>query len=138
MAEIRAKKKLEDLTARFLGKLTADQILALFKNHQQKFTHEKLIKFLHDYIKPHLLDGDKLIAQYENNTKKLQKTSYEALIIMMNQATVVQQTKPPIAEKPNLNKLSVRSEGTFESPALSSTRYEQNAPEILVSEVKKN
>lgn len=137
MAEIRAKKKLEEITARFTGKITADQIIALYKNQQPKFTNDKLFKFLQDYIKPHILDGDKLVAQYENNTKKLQKTSYEALIIMLNNATVVQQqTKPPIAEKPNLNKLSVKSEGTFESPALSSTRYEPNAPEILVSEVK--
>lgn len=142
--DVRAKKKLDEVAARLSSNIsnqqqstvTAEEIIRVFKNQQQKYSNEKLFKFLQANIKPHILDGDKLCALYETNTKKLQKSPYDALVIMMNSATVLQ-AKPPIAEKPNLTKLSVKSEGAFESPALSSTRYEANQPEIVVSEVKK-
>lgn len=137
MAEIRAKKKLEEVFSKgATSKITVEQVLQIFKNEQNKYTAVKLSGFANSYIKPNILDGDKLFAQYDINIKKHQKTPYEALIIMMNNATVIQQGKPPIAEKPNLSKLSVRSD--FESPALSSTRYETNTPEIVVSEVRRN
>jgi hypothetical protein len=71
------------------------------------------------------------MAQYEINIKKNGKTPYEALLIMMNSATVIQQgSKPPIATKPLFD-------GNFESPALCSTRVGEgnNQPIIVVSEV---
>lgn len=137
MAEVRARKKLEEISLRFSNKIPADQIFNIFKNPQNKYSHEKLFNFLQNSIKPLIVDGDKLLAQYETNVKKNQKTSHEALIIMLNNATVAKQSpKPPIAEKPNLTKISVRSDN-FESPTMSSTRYEPAAPEIVVSEVIK-
>lgn len=131
MAEVRAKKKLDEISARLSNKLVAEQVFSIFKN-QQKYSNEKLFGFLHNNIASQILDGSKLLAQYDANVKKNQKTPYEALVIMLNNATVIQ-SKPPIAEKPNLSKMSIAS--TFESPALSSTRCEQNPPEIVVSEV---
>lgn len=138
MAEIRAKRKLEEISLKMGNKVSADQLISVFKNQQNKYTLDKLLDFLKKHIKIHILDGDKLISQFEVNIKKNGKTSYESFVILMNAATVVQSTqhsmKPPIAVKPNLDsKLSIKSD--FESPALSSTRLEHNAPEIVVSEV---
>jgi hypothetical protein len=135
MAEVRAKKKLDEILGRLNIKTGSDEIMRLFRNTQQKYSHEKLFGFLQTYIKPHILDGDKMLAQYETNVKKLSKPSIDAFLLLLNNATVIQGTKPPIAEKPNINKLSAKSDGVFESPALSSTRYDINAPDIVVSEV---
>lgn len=137
MAEVRAKRKLEEIAAKMGNKISADQLFYIFKNNQNKYSHDKLVEFLRNYVKIHILDGDKLILQYETNVKKHSKTSHEAFIIMMNNAVILQNSsKPPIAVKPTLDaKLSIKSD--FESPALSSTRLENNpTPEIVVSEVK--
>lgn len=142
MAEIRAKRKLEEIATKMGNKISAEQLFHIFKNNHSKYSHDKLIEFLRNYIKIHILDGDKLITQYETNVKKHSKTSHEAFIILMNNATVIQQaSKPPIAVKPTMPtldaKLSIKSD--FESPALSSTRLENvPTPEIVVSEVNFN
>lgn len=142
MAEIKAKKKLEEISMRMGNKVSADQLLNIFKN-QNKYSNEKLIDFLKNYIKIHILDGDKLIAQFENNIKKNGKSPFESFLVLINCATIVSlPNKPPIAAKPILeSRMSVKSTSdVFESPVLSSTRLENNniQPEIVVSEVKKN
>jgi hypothetical protein len=138
MAELKAKKRLDEITAKLGGKLTSDQLIAVFKNTSNKYSNEKLFGIVKQYIKIHLIEGDKLYYQFEINVKKNQKSPYDALLIMLNNATVISQ-KPTIAAKPiNLqpteSKLSVKSD--FESPALSSTRVDQ--PQIVVSEVSNN
>lgn len=59
MAEAKAKKKLEEVCAKLGNKITADQFIYLFKNTQNKYSHEKLSGFLKTYIKSHILDGGK-------------------------------------------------------------------------------
>jgi hypothetical protein len=140
MSEAKAKKKLEEISVKWNGKVTADQILKVFKNVDNKYNNEKLSGIAKQYIRVHLADGEKLFMQYEMNVKKNQKTPYEALILMLNNASS-QIQKPQVPVKPtNLNlhldsKISVRSD--FESPALSSTRVDNNnhTPDIVVSEV---
>ena len=149
MSEAKARKKLEEIAVRWNGKVSADQILHAFKNLNSKYSNEKLIGIAKQHLRNHIVDGDKLITQLEVNVKKNQKTPHEALILMLNNATLTQSPniqqqqspqqilKPTIQPKPsNLQvepKLSAKND--FESPALCSTRLENNIPEIDVSEV---
>jgi hypothetical protein len=57
MAEEKAKKKLEEVSAKMGNKITADTFLKLFKNNQNKYSNEKLFEFLKNHIKVHILDG---------------------------------------------------------------------------------
>jgi len=146
MSELKARKKLEDIAARWNGKVSADQILHVFKNSSNKYSNDKLVNMAKQYLRNQIVDGDKLITQLEVNVKKNQKTPYEALIIMLNNSTISQSPilqqsapiqKPTIPLKPS--KLQVETiiskKSDFESPALSSTRIENNTPDIIVSEV---
>lgn len=150
MAEIRAKKKLEELSTRWNGRISADQLLNVFKSSQQKYTVEKLASIAKQYVANHCTDGAKLVTQFETNVKKNQKTPYEAIIIMLNGATISlphsnsqQPIKPQIPVKPSTLQCDSKITKTtdFESPALCSTRLEprletNNTPEnIVVSEV---
>ena len=152
MSEIKARKKLEEIAVRWNGKVSAEQIATVFKNANNKYTTEKLISIAKQYFRQQIVDGDKLITQLEVNIKKNQKTPYEALIIMLNNASVCQSPnlhqiltptqqiqKPTIPLKPsNLqveSKISVKSD--FNSPAICSTRLDiyTSTPDIVVSEV---
>lgn len=151
MSELKARKKLEEIAVKWNGKVSADQIIHIFKNSNNKYPNEKLLGIAKQYIKNQISDGDKLITQFEVNIKRNQKTPYEALVIMLNNATVCQSPtlhqslqqqqqiqKPTIPLKPsNLqveSKISVKND--FESPALCSTRVDaNNTPDIVVSEV---
>lgn len=151
MSEAKAKKKLEEVALRWNGRASVDQILHVFKNSQNRYSNEKLLDIAKQYLRNHLVDGDKLLTQFETNIKKNQKTPYEAFVIMLNNGTVITSSnsnlqqqqksqqihKPQIPVKPsNLQIESTLSNKTdFDSPALCSTRLENNAQEIVVSEV---
>ncbi|KAG5672653.1 hypothetical protein PVAND_002766 [Polypedilum vanderplanki] len=147
MSESKLKRKFEDIVAKSGNtKITGDQLYLVFKNPSNKYTTEKIIQIAKTYVKPYLLDGDKLFQQYETNIKKQQMNPFDAMSFMLSNATVVkhtisqhQQQKPQIASKPtNINidsKITIRSD-TIESPILCSTRMDLNTPEIIVSEIK--
>jgi hypothetical protein len=142
MSDIRIKKKLEDLVARSgTTKVSAEQLFFVLKNPANKYSNEKITQIVRQYVKPFLLDGDRLMQQFELNLKK-QMSTYDAAVLMLNSATVTkpQQTsqKPQIPTKPvslHLDSRSSLKTDTIESPALCSTRLELNTPEIVVSEV---
>jgi NAD-dependent SIR2 family protein deacetylase len=139
MAELKAKRKLQEVSLRWSKSYTPDTIIGTFKNNE-KYTHERLLSILKSLFKPHIADFDKHHAQFEADIKKNKKTTYEAFIIFLTNATVLPAVqKPQIADKPQTLKinpsLSVRSD--FESPTLSSTRVDNgsNKAEVVVSEV---
>lgn len=145
MADIRLKRKLDDVATK-LGNpnISGDQLFVVFKNSQKKYTNEKLVQIAKQYVKPCLLDSDKLFQQFEVTVKKQTSSPIDALAQMLNSATIVSNTKiqsqkPQVPTKPsNLNiesKLSIKSD-FIESPALCSTRVDLNTPEIVVSEIK--
>lgn len=149
MSETKARKKLEEISVKWNGKTNADHLLKAFKNIDNKYTNDRLTAIVKQYIKIHLVDGDRLFLQYETNVKKNQKTPYDALILMLNNATFTsvqqpppQQQKPQIPAKPallNVERQISSNVREFESPALSSTRVDVNSnnqtPEVVVSEV---
>ncbi|XP_070491244.1 gamma-tubulin complex component 2 homolog isoform X2 [Chironomus tepperi] len=148
MSELKAKKKLDEIAVRWNGKVSPEQILLVFKNSNNKYSTEKLITIAKQYFKNQMLDSDKLLTQFEVNVKRNQKTPYEALIIMLNNASISQsptlisssqQQKPTIPLKPsNLQvETKISAKNDFESPALCSTRVDNNnSPDIVVSEIK--
>lgn len=133
MAEAKAKRKLQDMLAKWNQKFTAEQVIGIFAS--EKYSFEKQKSLLVKLFKPYVADYDKHHALFEANVERNKKTALEAFIIFLNSVMIAPQ-KPQIATKParvSDSKLSVKSD--FESPALSSTRLE--TPDVVVSEVTK-
>lgn len=142
MAEISAKKRLQEVSQLWNPKITLEKVLGIYKN-SEKYTLERQLSFLTQLFQKSVKEFDKHQAQFETDVKKNKKTPYEAFIIFLNNiAIIAAPQKPQIAAKPKTSspaefKVSIKSE-EFESPALSgalcSTRVENNN-EIIVSEV---
>lgn len=132
MAELKAKRKLQDMLQKWNQKFTAEQVIGIFANNE-KYTYDKQKQLLVKLFKPYVVDFDKHQAAFEANVEKNKKNALDAFVIFMNSASFVSQ-KPQIATKPTRvsdSKLSVKTD--FESPALSSTRLDN--PDVVVSEV---
>lgn len=136
MAEVKAKKKLLEVSQRWTNRVSCDQVLAIYKN-DSKYTFERQQNLLKQLFKAFILDFDKLAAQFEVDVKKNKKSVSDAFIIFLSNMSL----KPIIAQKPtsasDSKLLSTTAKTDFESPALSSTRVDNNyKPDVVVSEVK--
>lgn len=132
MAELKAKRKLQEMLQKWNQKFTAEQVIGIFANNE-KYSYERQKHLLGKVFKPYVVDFDKQQALFEANVEKNKKNALDSFIIFMNGATFASQ-KPQIATKPTRvsdSKLSVKTD--FESPALSSTRLDN--PDVVVSEV---
>lgn len=140
MAEITAKKRLQEVSQRWNQKISIDQVLGIYKN-SEKYTLERQMSLLKQMFKNYVQEFSKHEAQFEADVKKNKKTTYEAFISFLNNILVVPASqKPQIAAKPRTSSTALSSKADdFESPALSSTRVDNNnvPSEIIVSEVSK-
>lgn len=140
MEEIKAKKRLSEVSQRWNQKISTDQVLGIYKN-SEKYTVERQMSLLKQMFKNFVLEFDKHQAQFETDVKKNKKTSYEAFVNFLNNITLIPASqKPQIATKPSTSTINnstekLSSKSDFESPALSSTRVDNNGKaEIIVSE----
>jgi hypothetical protein len=139
MTEVKAKKKLQEVSQRWNQRITTDQILGIYKN-SDKYTFERQTAILRQMFKSFILDFDKLAAQFEVDVKKNKKTAYDAFINFLCNLTL-SPAKPQIAVKPtsasDSKLLTTTTKSDFESPALSSTRVDHSyKPDVVVSEVR--
>lgn len=147
MAEMKAKRKLQEVSLKWKTQISTDNVMGIFKN-TEKYTYERQCGLLKQMFKPYVNEFDKHQAQFDEDVKKNHKSPYEAFINLLLNITIVQNpTKPLIPLKPQTtsdSKLSSKSSGSkssgskidFESPALCSTRVDNTErSEIVVSEV---
>lgn len=135
MAEAKAKRKLQELSQKWNQKISVDQVFAVYKN-SEKYTFERQVNLLKQMMKPYCSDFDKHCQQFEVDVRKNKKTSHEAFIVFLNNATIgMPSVKPQIPLKPIVDsKMSLKS--SIESPVLCSTRVESTLKsEVVVSEV---
>ena len=139
MAEAKAKRKLQEVSLRWNPKITSDQIFGIYKN-SEKYSFERHFSLLKQMFMPFVSDFDKHQAQFEADVKKNKKTSLEAFITFLNNASIIPASqKPLIPAKPSTTDSKTSSKPDFESPALCSTRVETNyKPDVVVSEVRLN
>ena len=140
MAEVKAKKKLQESLQRWNPKVSSDQVILIFKN-SEKYTLDRQQKILVQLFSANVAEFQKLSSQFEVDVKKNKKTPYEAfLAFVLNMTANPVNLKPQIATKPNSSsdsKLLTSTKSDFESPALSSTRLDANfKPDVIVSEVR--
>ncbi|CRK86952.1 CLUMA_CG000769, isoform A [Clunio marinus] len=138
MADVKAKKKLQEFVQKTNQKFSSDQIMGVYKN-SEKYSFEKQSSILKQLFKPYTPDFDKYQSQFENDIKKSKKTSYDAFVSFLNNITL-NNTKPQIPAKPSLSiEETVRAKNDFESPVLCSTRVEGSQKQqetVSLSEIK--
>lgn len=139
MAEVKAKKKLQEVSQRWNNRITTEQVLAIFKS-TDKYTFERQTSLLKQLFKNFVSDFDKQMSQFEVDVKKNKKTVYDAFLNFLNNMSL-SPVKPQIAVKPTSGSdsklLTASTKTDFESPALSSTRVDNiYKPDVVVSEVK--
>lgn len=141
MAEIRARKKLLEVSLRWQKPISSDSFLKIFKNPENKYSYERQFNLLRQMFRPHVVEFQKHEAQFDEDVKKNNKSPYEAFINFLVNITIIPlPVKPQIPAKPQISDSKMSSKSDFESPALCSTRVDNNykqevRPELVVSEV---